>query len=62
MPQSGTQLATLSVVPFILAVMRYAVDVDKGNAEEPEEIALHDKVLLVLALAWCGSLLLAVWL
>lgn len=61
-PQSGTQLATLSVVPFILAVMRYAVDVDKGNAEEPEEIALHDKVLLVLALAWCGSLLLAVWL
>ncbi|MEZ0165634.1 decaprenyl-phosphate phosphoribosyltransferase [Kineococcus sp. LSe6-4] len=61
-PQSGTQLATLSVVPFVLAVMRYAVDVDKGNAEEPEEIALHDKVLLVLALAWCGSLLLAVWL
>ncbi|MEW1958957.1 decaprenyl-phosphate phosphoribosyltransferase [Kineococcus sp. NPDC059986] len=61
-PQSGTQLATLSVVPFILAVLRYAIDVDKGNAEEPEEIALHDKVLLVLALAWCGSLLLAVWL
>ncbi|MEZ0494380.1 decaprenyl-phosphate phosphoribosyltransferase [Kineococcus sp. TBRC 1896] len=61
-PQSGTQLATLTVVPFILAVLRYAVDVDRGAAEEPEEIALHDKVLLVLALAWCGSLLLAVWL
>jgi len=59
--QSGTQLATLSVVPFILAVLRYAVDVDKGNAEEPEEIALHDRVLLVLALLWCGSLVAVVW-
>ncbi|WP_432542485.1 decaprenyl-phosphate phosphoribosyltransferase [Kineococcus sp. SYSU DK002] len=61
-PQAGTNLAAISVVPFILAVMRYAVDVDKGDAEEPEEIALHDRVLLVLALTWCASLLLAVWL
>jgi decaprenyl-phosphate phosphoribosyltransferase len=60
--QSGTNLATLTIVPFILAVLRYAVDVDAGNAEEPEEIALHDRVLLALAATWCGSLLLAVWL
>ena len=60
--QTGTNLATLTIVPFVLAVLRYAVDVDSGDAEEPEEIALHDRVLLVLALAWCGSLLLAVWL
>ena len=59
--QSGTNLVTLTIVPFILAVLRYAVDVDAGNAEEPEEIALHDRVLLVLAAVWCGSLLLAVW-
>jgi decaprenyl-phosphate phosphoribosyltransferase len=60
--QTGTNLATLTIVPFVLAVLRYAVDVDAGDAEEPEEIALHDRVLLVLALAWCASLLLAVWL
>ena len=60
--QTGTNLATLTIVPFILAVLRYAVDVDSGNAEEPEEIALHDRVLLALAVVWCGSLLLAVWL
>ena len=60
--QTGTNLATLTIVPFILAVLRYAVDVDAGNAEEPEEIALHDRVLLALAVVWCGSLLLAVWL
>ncbi len=60
--QTGTMLATTTIVPFVLAVLRYAVDVDRGNAEEPEEIALHDRVLLALALLWCASLLLAVWL
>ena len=60
--QTGTSLATLTIVPFVLAVLRYAVDVDSGNAEEPEEIALHDRVLLGLAGLWCASLLLAVWL
>ncbi|WP_432561633.1 decaprenyl-phosphate phosphoribosyltransferase [Kineococcus sp. SYSU DK003] len=60
--QTGTSLATLTIVPFVLAVLRYAVDVDKGHAEEPEDIALHDRVLLALAGLWVGSLLLAVWL
>ena len=60
--QTGTMLATTTIVPFVLAVLRYAVDVDRGNAEEPEEIALHYRVLLALALLWCASLLLAVWL
>ncbi|GAB7192241.1 decaprenyl-phosphate phosphoribosyltransferase [Kineococcus sp. NUM-3379] len=54
--------AVVSIVPFVLAIMRYAVDVDKGEAEEPEEIALHDRVLLVLALTWVAVLLVAVYL
>ncbi|NIZ91508.1 decaprenyl-phosphate phosphoribosyltransferase [Kineococcus rubinsiae] len=51
----------VSIVPFVLAVLRYAVDVDRGAAEEPEEIALHDRVLVGLAGAWVVTLLLAVW-
>ena len=27
----------LSIVPFVIAVLRYAVDVDSGNGGEPEE-------------------------
>jgi decaprenyl-phosphate phosphoribosyltransferase len=42
----------LSMVPFTIAILRYAVDVDGGAAGEPEEIALGDRVLQVLALAW----------
>lgn len=50
----------VSTVPFVLAVLRYAVVVDEGEAEEPETIVLGDRTLLVLAALWCASLLLAV--
>ena len=53
--------SVVSVVPFVLAVLRYAVNVDEGDAEEPEEIVLHDPVLIGLGLAWCLCLLLAVY-
>src|SRR3954468_14550504 len=44
--------ATISIAPFVLAILRYAVDVDKGAAGAPEEIVLHDRVLLGLGLLW----------
>jgi len=48
---SGSWFA-VSMVPFTLGVLRYAVDVDGGLAGEPEDIALRDRVLQMLALAW----------
>ena len=44
--------STISIVPFVLAVLRYAVDVDGGDAGAPEDIALGDRVLQVLGLSW----------
>ncbi|SDF56461.1 decaprenyl-phosphate phosphoribosyltransferase [Pseudonocardia oroxyli] len=52
----------ISIVPFVVAVLRYAVDVDNGDGGEPEDIALGDRVLQVLALAWVAMLTLAVYL
>ncbi|TDQ04992.1 decaprenyl-phosphate phosphoribosyltransferase [Labedaea rhizosphaerae] len=52
----------ISMVPFTIAVLRYAVDVDGGNAGEPEEIALRDRVLQVLGAAWVATLALSVYL
>jgi decaprenyl-phosphate phosphoribosyltransferase len=52
----------VSIVPFVVAVLRYAVDVDSGNGGEPEDIALGDRVLQVLALTWIVTLTLAVYL
>ncbi|MFT3716397.1 MAG: decaprenyl-phosphate phosphoribosyltransferase [Gordonia sp. (in: high G+C Gram-positive bacteria)] len=51
----------LSMVPFTVAILRYAVDVDGGEAGEPEEIALGDRVLQVLAVAWVVLVGLAVY-
>jgi decaprenyl-phosphate phosphoribosyltransferase len=45
----------VSMVPFTIAILRYAVDVDGGLAGEPEEIALRDRVLQLLAVAWIGT-------
>lgn len=52
----GTVWSVISIVPFVIAVLRYAVDVDGGNAGEPEEIALRDRVLQVLGAAWVVTL------
>jgi decaprenyl-phosphate phosphoribosyltransferase len=59
--ESSSVWSVISMVPFVVAVLRYAVDVDGGNAGEPEEIALADRVLQVLAVCWVATLLLAVY-
>ena len=51
----------ISMAPFILAVLRYAVDVDAGRASEPDEIALSDRTLQFLAVAWVACVALAVY-
>jgi decaprenyl-phosphate phosphoribosyltransferase len=52
---SGGSLYAVSMIPFTIAILRYAVDVDGGLAGEPEDIALRDRVLQLLAVAWIGS-------
>ncbi|MDQ4105105.1 MAG: decaprenyl-phosphate phosphoribosyltransferase, partial [Actinomycetota bacterium] len=48
--------SVISMAPFMMAVLRYAVDVDQGNGGEPEEIALSDRILQLLAVAWVATL------
>ncbi len=50
----------LSVLPFLLGVLRYALLVDGGAGEEPEEVALRDRPLLVCGAALVSLLLLGV--
>jgi decaprenyl-phosphate phosphoribosyltransferase len=44
--------AAWSVLPFVLAILRYAIDVDKGDAEAPEDVVLRDRMMLLLGLIW----------
>jgi decaprenyl-phosphate phosphoribosyltransferase len=52
---SGGSWYAVSMIPFTIAILRYAVDVDGGIAGEPEDIALHDRVLQLLAVALIGT-------
>jgi len=44
--------ALWSMVPFLLALLRYALDIDRGRAEAPEDLALGDRQLQAFALIW----------
>lgn len=46
----------ITIIPITIAILRYAVDVDGGMAGEPEDIALKDRVLQLLLLAWIGTI------
>ena len=41
-----------SLVPFVVALLRYAWLVDCGQAGAPEEVFLRDRTMKVLAVAW----------
>ncbi len=59
---STNEWSVVSIVPFVMALLRYAVDVDSGAAGEPEEIVLHDRLLLILGAIWAGCLMGSVYL
>ena len=44
--------AAWSVLPFVVALLRYAVDIDKGEAEAPEDVLLHDPALIITGVVW----------
>ena len=44
--------AAASVAPFVVALLRYAMDADAGRVEEPEVVVVHDRVLQALGLIW----------
>ena len=44
--------ALWSIVPFVLALFRYALDIDGGRAEAPEDVLLADRTLVVLGVVW----------
>ena len=45
----------LSMVPFVLAILRYAHLIEQGRGGAPEEVVLADRVLQVLGLLWLAA-------
>lgn len=51
-PADGVPWQTISIAPFVIAMLRYGADIDRGAAGEPEEVVLRDPALLALAALW----------
>ena len=48
----GVPWTAISIAPFTLALLQYALEVDAGTADEPEEVVLNDRVLQGLGVVW----------
>ena len=42
-------------------MLQYALEVDAGQAGEPEEVVLHDRVLQGLGVIWLATISIAVF-
>ena len=45
-------LFQLSIVPFVVAILRYALLIDRGEGGEPEKLVLSDRTVLVAGACW----------
>ncbi len=50
----------LSIVPFVVAVLRYGFVIEQGGGGAPEEVVLSDRVLLVIGAIWAVTFMLGV--
>ncbi len=51
-PSAVGTLVDVSAVPFVLAILRYALLIDAGNGGKPEDLFAGDRTLLVLIVLW----------
>lgn len=49
---NGSVFFELSVVPFLAAVLRYALLIGEGKGAEPETLVLRDRPLQIAGIAW----------
>lgn len=53
--------AQLSIVPFLIAVLRYALLVDQGKGAAPEDVILHDRQMQVMGVLWAATLMIGIY-
>ena len=51
-PESGAPWYELTILPFMASLARYGLLLGRGAGDAPEEVILHDRVLLALGLVW----------
>lgn len=58
---AGVHWHEISIVPWCFIFLRYAMFVDAGDAGEPEDVVLGDKVIMAIAVVWLACFALGVF-
>jgi decaprenyl-phosphate phosphoribosyltransferase len=53
--------AQLSIIPFLIAVLRYALLVDQGKGSAPEDVILHDRQMQIMGVVWAAILMIGIY-
>ena len=57
----GVGWTAISIAPFALGLLQYAREIDLGQAGEPEDVVLKDRVLQIFGLIWLILIAIAVF-
>lgn len=60
-PAGTTPWPQLSIVPFLIAVLRYALLVDQGKGSAPEDVILHDRLMQAMGVLMAGCIFIGVY-
>ncbi len=60
--EDGTPWLQLSIVPFVIAILRYALLVDRGEGSAPEDVILHDRQMQLMGLLLVACLFIGIYL
>jgi decaprenyl-phosphate phosphoribosyltransferase len=58
----GSPFLQLSIVPFVIAILRYALLVDRGEGSAPEDVILHDRQMQVMGVLLAACLFIGIYL
>jgi decaprenyl-phosphate phosphoribosyltransferase len=58
----GVAWSQVSVAPFVIALLRFGLVIERGGASAPEEVFLTDRVLQGAVVAWVAIYIVAVYL
>lgn len=57
----ATPWAQLSIIPLVIAVLRYALLVDKGEGAAPEDVILHDRQMQLMGILLVACIAIGVY-
>lgn len=52
----GLPWLVISIIPLTIGLLQYALEIDRGDAGEPEDVVLNHRALQVVGLLWLATL------